>query len=680
MESEEIEIISLESLERSFAREDERDTDDLYLINVPNKEKQKMSQKERLEKLENAKLTLKKEFIGIDKQIDQLIGSVKSWYIFPQLRRRPTIVNLWGITGTFKTSVVRRLVELLDLKDDTREQDARKVKTLGFVKACLNEELFKEHGEEGMIGQPEIFIIDEIQNAKTMDQEGNDAKNAENLADFFSLLSDGKIVQKRDEWEVRSFKYLKDTISSSPETFINKVNEKVREKHINSSKYYDDLLKKCNTEEAKKQVNEDREHSINSINFLSVIWEEHSSKLRDVGITYKELLNKTPQDLIDFVITKITNISLDITYDFSKVLIFNLGNLDNLFGMLTLAVDSESISPDEFYQLTKNVSFVDAKRCLLYLFKPEQVSRLGSNHIIFPSFNSEMYFKLIEKLNKSLISDAKSEGIKVKIDKSLNNMVFGFGAVPSQGSRALISTHETLIKLPVTEAITECILTKKKEARLGVNRDGDITIQIGRKTKVFTNMLINRDETPPKIGDLAIMVHEAGHAVVATAVMGLYPSKITVVEGHGYGGYVMPNKRYNPELVDRQFFVNRIAISMAGRVAEEIFFGEDGTNAGASSDIENATKTATVAVKVYGLGDSHDSRSGFASMFLPEDATIRSFIESDDIDAENLIKEGTLLAYNILDFYKKEHNNLVKALKKRPEMEEEEIGKVLKMR
>ena len=67
-------------------------------------------------------------------------------------------------------------------------------------------------------------------------------------------------------------------------------------------------------------------------------------------------------------------------------------------------------------------------------------------------------------------------------------------------------------------------------------------------------------------------------------------------------------------------------------------------------------------------------------MFLPEDATIRSFIESDDIDAENLIKEGTLLAYNILDFYKKEHNNLVKALKKRPEMEEEEIGKVLKMR
>ena len=93
MGSEEIEIISLKNLERALDRDDERDTDHLYLTNVPNKEKQKMSQKERLEKLENSKLTLKKEFIGIDKQIDQLIGSVKSWYIFPQLRRRPTTVS-----------------------------------------------------------------------------------------------------------------------------------------------------------------------------------------------------------------------------------------------------------------------------------------------------------------------------------------------------------------------------------------------------------------------------------------------------------------------------------------------------------------------------------------------------------------------------------------------------------
>jgi cell division protease FtsH len=50
--------------------------------------------------------------------------------------------------------------------------------------------------------------------------------------------------------------------------------------------------------------------------------------------------------------------------------------------------------------------------------------------------------------------------------------------------------------------------------------------------------------------------------------------------------------------------ISRLAILMGGRVAEELKFGEDNVTAGASSDIQGATRLARAMVTRWGLSDS----------------------------------------------------------------------------
>lgn len=70
---------------------------------------------ERLERIKNASNVLKGEFIGIDSIIDQIIESIIPWYVTPEIITRPTVISLWGLTGTGKTSVAKRLLELLGI-------------------------------------------------------------------------------------------------------------------------------------------------------------------------------------------------------------------------------------------------------------------------------------------------------------------------------------------------------------------------------------------------------------------------------------------------------------------------------------------------------------------------------------------------------------------------------------
>jgi cell division protease FtsH len=72
--------------------------------------------KTKIETLEKVKSTLKSEFIGLDEIIDKIITAITPWYVTPEVIQRPIVVSLWGMTGTGKTSVISRLIELLDIK------------------------------------------------------------------------------------------------------------------------------------------------------------------------------------------------------------------------------------------------------------------------------------------------------------------------------------------------------------------------------------------------------------------------------------------------------------------------------------------------------------------------------------------------------------------------------------
>ncbi len=114
-----------------------------------------------------------------------------------------------------------------------------------------------------------------------------------------------------------------------------------------------------------------------------------------------------------------------------------------------------------------------------------------------------------------------------------------------------------------------------------------------------------------------VAYHEAGHAVVSFFLPNTDPiQKITIVPRGRAGGYVMPlpEDRF---VVSREYFMDRIAMALGGRAAEEIFFGRVTT--GASNDLQQATRIARAMVMEYGMSEAlglPTYGSGSANPFL----------------------------------------------------------------
>lgn len=70
----------------------------------------------RKQKLHEIAVLLKERFLGLDSIIDEVISLLTPWYIFPESQRRPTVINLWGLTGSGKTALVQSIVEFLDYR------------------------------------------------------------------------------------------------------------------------------------------------------------------------------------------------------------------------------------------------------------------------------------------------------------------------------------------------------------------------------------------------------------------------------------------------------------------------------------------------------------------------------------------------------------------------------------
>lgn len=114
------------------------------------------------EVLIRARATLKQEFIGIDSIIDEVIDNVSSWYFMPQLQEKPVVVNLWGLTGVGKTSLVNRMVSLMNFEDAYYRFD------LGEKKGSFSFRDSLEELCENSDTSPVVIALDEIQHSRTL--------------------------------------------------------------------------------------------------------------------------------------------------------------------------------------------------------------------------------------------------------------------------------------------------------------------------------------------------------------------------------------------------------------------------------------------------------------------------------------------------------------------------------
>lgn len=96
--------------------------------------------------------------------------------------------------------------------------------------------------------------------------------------------------------------------------------------------------------------------------------------------------------------------------------------------------------------------------------------------------------------------------------------------------------------------------------------------------------------------------HEAGHALITKLIAPENRvTKVTIIPStKGAGGFSMnipPDSMYRSKME----MVHNIQIALAGRIAEEIVYGEENITTGASNDIEKATEIVTAMVKHFGM-------------------------------------------------------------------------------
>lgn len=118
-----------------------------------------------------------------------------------------------------------------------------------------------------------------------------------------------------------------------------------------------------------------------------------------------------------------------------------------------------------------------------------------------------------------------------------------------------------------------------------------------------------------------VAFHESGHAIVAESVEHADPvHKISIIpRGVAALGYTQQQPTEDRYLMTRSELVDRLAVLLGGRVAEELVFQEIST--GAQNDLQRASDIARAMVTEYGMSD----RLGLVSyerprqsMFLPD--------------------------------------------------------------
>lgn len=98
--------------------------------------------------------------------------------------------------------------------------------------------------------------------------------------------------------------------------------------------------------------------------------------------------------------------------------------------------------------------------------------------------------------------------------------------------------------------------------------------------------------------------HEAGHAILFHLLPDVGPvyTVSIIPTGQGAAGYTMPLPEKDEMFLTKGKMLQDIMVSLGGRIAEEIIFGDITT--GASSDIKKATKVARTMVTKYGMSEN----------------------------------------------------------------------------
>ena len=169
----------------------------------------------------------------------------------------------------------------------------------------------------------------------------------------------------------------------------------------------------------------------------------------------------------------------------------------------------------------------------------------------------------------------------------------------------------------------------------------------------------------------ATAYHEAGHALVSLHVEGCDPlHKVTIIpRGRALGvTWNLPERdRYSMSMMQMKA---RLALCFGGRIAEQLIYGKDALNTGASNDIQQATDMARSMVTEYGMSEKLGwlrYRDNQDEVFLGHSVARAQSVSEEtarliDQEVRRLVEEGETTARRVLTDNLDELHRLAEAL------------------
>lgn len=601
------------------------------------------------ELVDNAIKTLKEEFIGIDKQIDEIMDNVRTWYLYPKLQTRPLVVSIWGLSGTGKTCVVKRISELLNIEKDYVYWNFASISESSSweIENQIEEELSNEASNR-------MFVYDEFQYAATINPTtGEERDTKSGLKPFWELLDSGLLHKRSDFWNVRTpFKIL---------DYMLKINTKCRMEikngvWVNAQKCLEDFrpydiqkfrevfvfdvdmnkikLKQsqedssssnnCETGEDRPNIKDENNNTLPFfiqeaiLDRILTLHDTVYGRISDKIETYHKLEGMNCDEIVEFIADIYENARKGYDLKFNDSIIFVIGNLDEAY---QISFDTNpDMSPDQFRKITEKISVVDIKDALKKRFRNEQIARLGNIHVIYPSFSKKNFEDIIQlSLNRYEKEVYRLTGYHLKFDESIKKIIYDEGVYPTHGTRPIFSTIYEIVKsrLPgiirqiyekgVIDDVSYIVYSFDEDSDIifgkcyNVNDDEICSVEF-KNVKLRLKKLRDSDESDDQQALCAL--HESGHFVMYAKLFGKLPEKLVSRTAESdKGGFLMEDVDAFKNKISKKDMIKQIQVLLGGYVAEKLYFGEEMT-LGAQNDLKEATIIASKMVRTYGMGIS----------------------------------------------------------------------------
>ena len=213
------------------------------------------------------------------------------------------------------------------------------------------------------------------------------------------------------------------------------------------------------------------------------------------------------------------------------------------------------------------------------------------------------------------------------------------------------------------------MVTAKMDGKTRVDRES-IMKNFDFNFKQFHNM------TSTQISEVAY--HEIGHFMVQRFSGRLTDQEvvaISIIPTADYLGVNVLDTTDCTPSTDKNFFIDKIACLLAGRISEKIFTGSQ-NNSGASSDLEKATKIAYNMVTKYGM----TTKLGEHRIYINDrDYQMQTPEVTNMVNAEikNIIDKATERATTILQTHAELVKTLAEELSKKGMLSQIELEKII---